>query len=231
MKKSKIKATAIIVAGGVGSRMGSEIPKQFIEVLGKPIISYTINAVSLCSDIDSIIIVTLPEYIVYCKDVVDEFGFGKVKKIVCGGATRTESVYNGLKELDDDCEIVVIHDGVRPLIDAQTISKSISAAMDFGASAVGVKMKDTIKIADASAFIEATADREKLWQIQTPQTFKRELICSLHEEASQKDVSVTDDCSLAELAGHKIKIIEGKYENIKITSPQDIYILKGLLGD
>lgn len=231
MRKSKIKSTAIIVAGGTGTRFGSEIPKQFMEVLGKPVISYTINAVSMCKDIDNIILVTLPEYIVYCKDIVDTFGFKKVKKIVCGGKTRSESVYNGIKELDDSCDIVVIHDGARPLIDTDTISKCIASAFEHGCSAAGVKMKDTVKISDSDNFIESTANREKLWQIQTPQTFRKDIVLSLHEDAHSKKISTTDDCVLAENAGYRVKIVEGKYENIKITTPQDIYIMKGLLGE
>jgi len=230
MKKAFNKSTAIVVASGTGSRMGSEIPKQFIEVMGKPIISYTLNSLSKCSDIDDIIIVTLPEYLVYCKDVVDAFNFKKVSKIVCGGQTRSQSVFNGLNELDDSCDMVVIHDGVRPLIDSDTVSKCISAAVKYGCAAVGVRMKDTIKFVE-DGFIEGTVDREKLWQIQTPQVFKKDLILSFYKNADINSISATDDCALAERAGYKIKIVEGKYENIKITTPQDIFIMKGLLGE
>ncbi len=231
MKKSSFNATAIVVAGGTGTRMGSEVPKQFIEVSGKPIIAYTLNALSKCADIRDIIIVTLPEYIVYCKDVVDTFNFCKVKKIVCGGESRSRSVFNGLKEVTADCDIVAIHDGVRPLIDEDTISSCIRAASEYGCAAVGVKMKDTIKVCDNNGFIEGTADREKLWMIQTPQVFKKDIIYSLHKEADVNGVSYTDDCILAESRGYKIKIVEGKYENIKITTPQDIFIMKGLIGE
>lgn len=229
MKSSRVKTAAIIVAGGVGSRMNSDIPKQFVEVLGKPIIAYTINALSLCKDIDEIIIATLPDYLVFCKDIVDTFGFKKVTKIIRGGDTRQESVYNGLKEIGDNIDIVAIHDGARPMIDADTITKCINAAYEHGAAAAGVKMKDTVKVVDAAEFIEYTADREKLWQVQTPQVFKKDIICSLHANAA--DSNATDDCILAEKAGYKVKLIEGRYENIKITTPQDIYIMKGLLGD
>lgn len=231
MKKNRIKTSAVIVAGGVGSRMKSDIPKQFMEVLGKPVIAYTINAVSLCKDIDEIVVVTLPEYIVFCKDVVDEFGFKKVSKIICGGSTRQESVYNGLCEINKDAEIVVIHDGARPLIEPDAISNSIHMAIQHGCSAVGVKMKDTIKLVSVDGYIESTADREKLWQVQTPQTFKKDIIISLYENLLDSDKVFTDDCMLAESEGYKIKMVEGSYENIKITTPQDIFIMKGLLGE
>lgn len=230
MKKICLNTTAIIVAGGTGSRMGSEIPKQFIEVMGKPIISYTINAFSKCDEVTDIIIVTLPEYLVYCKDIVDSFNFKKVSKIVSGGNSRSESVYNGLKELKDDCQIVAIHDGVRPMITPETVSATVSAAFEYGCAAVGVRMKDTIKVADDNGFIKHTADRDKLWQIQTPQTFKKNIIKSLYENYLKNGHTATDDCFIAEQAGYKIKIVEGSYENIKITTPQDIYIMKGLLG-
>lgn len=228
MRKGSVKTAAVIVAGGVGNRMKSDVPKQFIEVMGKPIISYTINALSKCEDIDEIIIVTLPEYLVYCGDVVKNFGFEKVTKIVSGGKTRQESVRNGLKELSDDVDIVAIHDGARPLIDVKTISECIKNAVKFGCSAPGVKIKDTVKSSDDDGFIERTVSREKLWLIQTPQVFKKEIICSLHFADTEN--GATDDCSLAENGGYKVKIVEGSYENIKITTPQDIYIMKGLLG-
>ncbi len=225
----RIKTAAIIVAGGVGSRMKLDIPKQFAEVMGKPVIAYTINAFSSCRAIDEIIIVTLPDYLVYCKDVADDFGFDKVTKIVSGGATRRESVYKGLLEADG-ADIVAIHDGARPLIDSDTIAQCIASAQRYGCAAVGVKMKDTVKSVNEDGFIEFTADREKLWQVQTPQCFKKDLILKLHAEAHQSGTDATDDCMLAESAGYSVKMVEGKYENIKMTTPQDIYIMKGLLG-
>lgn len=231
MKIRGVKTVAIVVAGGTGSRMNSDVPKQFMEVMGKPVIAYTINSLSKCNDIDEIIIVTLPDYIVYCKDIVDEFSFKKVSKIVSGGSTRQMSVYNGLKEIGDDVDIVAIHDGARPLIDSKTVCECIKTAARHGCCACGVKMKDTVKVADDNGIIQYTADREKLWQIQTPQVFKRDIICSLHEDAKDSSALATDDCMLAEQAGYEVRIVEGKYENIKITTPQDVYIMKGLLGE
>ena len=230
MENSRKKVVAIVVAGGVGSRMNSDIPKQFVEVLGKPIIAYTINSLSNCPEIDEIIVAAHPDYIVYMKDVVDEFKYNKVSKIVCGGKSRQESVYNGLLETDDTADIVAIHDGARPLIDSDTVCKCIEQARKEGCSAAGVKMKDTIKLVDTEGFIEYTADREKLWQVQTPQVFKRDIIMSLHKDAIGNN-EATDDCFLAEKAGYRVKMVEGKYENIKITTPQDIFIMKGMLGE
>ena len=240
MKRNRVKASAVIVAGGVGSRMKSDIPKQFIEVLGKPIIAYTLNAVSSCDDIDEIVIVTLPEYIVYCKDVVDAFGFKKVSNIVFGGETRRESVYNGLKEVSKDSDIVVIHDGARPLINPKTIADCIDTAAQFGCAAVGVKMKDTIKVVDSNGDIEYTADREKLWQVQTPQCFRYDIIMPAYQtlidreqELLAQGITITDDAMVVELLGDvKVKMVEGSYENIKITTPEDLVVAESFLkGD
>lgn len=229
MKSKGVKVSAIIVAAGVGSRMGTSVPKQFVEVLGKPIIAYTINSVSMCVDVDEIIVVTNSDYLVYMKDIVDTFGFKKVKKIVCGGKSRPESVANGLKEVSKESIVVAVHDGARPMIDPDVFSECIKSAEKFGCAAVGVKMKDTVKMSDDNGFIEYTVNREKLWQIQTPQIFKKEIICSLYD-FRDNNLTATDDCFLAEQAGYKVKLVEGKYENIKITTPQDIHIMTGLLG-
>lgn len=231
MKTNRVKTSAIIVASGVGSRMKTDIPKQFLEVFGKPIIAYTINAISNCTNVDEIVVVTLPDYIVFCNDVVNEFNFKKVSKIICGGSTRQESVRNGLLELSDDTDVVVIHDGARPLVEPDIIKDSVHSALKFGCAAVGVKMKDTVKVVDSDGYILSTADREKLWQVQTPQTFKKDIILSLYKNLESSDIQFTDDCMLAEAAGYKVKIIPGSYENIKITTPQDIFIMKGLLGE
>lgn len=228
MKIGSVKTVAIIVAGGVGSRMKSDIPKQFIDVMGKPVIAYTINAFSKNESISEIIVVTLPEYLVFCGDVVKKFDFKKVTKIVCGGTTRQESVRNGLEEIPEDTDVVAIHDGARPLIDSATISECIKNALEFGCSAPGVKIKDTVKASDDGGFVSHTVNRDNLWLIQTPQVFKKEIINSLHFNSNI--TIATDDCMLAENAGYKVKIVEGSYENIKITTPQDIYIMKGLLG-
>ena len=226
-KKKKQKISALIVAGGVGSRMGKDVPKQFIEVLGKPIIAYTIDAFSQNSDVDEIVIVTLEDYIVYCKDVVDTFGFEKVKSIICGGATRQESVYRGLLEITGD--FVLIHDGARPLIKQNVINDCIETVMVKSACAVGVKVKDTLKIADTEKIIKATPDRERIFSIQTPQCFKTSDILSAHKSAMDSSFFGTDDAVLYERIGGEVRIVEGDYSNIKITTPIDIAIMEAYL--
>lgn len=226
-KKKKPKVSALIVAGGVGNRMGASVPKQFIEVLGKPVIAYTLDAFSNNNDIDEIVVVTLEEYIVFCKDIVEAFGFKKVKSIICGGATRQESVYNGLLEVTG--EYVLIHDGARPLVSQGVINECIATVISKSACAVGVKVKDTLKIADDEKIIKATPDREHIYAIQTPQCFKTEDILNAHKVAIETSFFGTDDAVLYEKIGGKIMIVEGEYTNIKITTPIDLAVMETYL--
>ncbi len=228
-KKAARDVSAIIVAGGKGERMGGELPKQFMEVLGKPVLSYTIHALSLCPEIAEIIIVTLGDYLVFCKDLAEEFGFQKVTKIICGGRERQDSVYNGLLELPETARYVVVHDGVRPLVRAETISACIAQAKQFGAAAAAVKAKDTVKTADSNQMITGTANRENLWFVQTPQVFEKKLLLEAHRRAIEDQYTATDDCMLVERLGQPVKLVTGEYENIKITTPQDLFIMEGLL--
>ena len=226
-KKKEKKISALIVAGGVGNRMGSDVPKQFIEVLGKPVIAYTIEAFEKSDCIDEIVIVTLEDYIVFCKDIVDSFGFSKVKSIISGGKTRQESVYNGLKEITG--EYVLIHDGARPLVSQEVIKNCVYTVTTYGACAVGVKVNDTLKIADDNKIIKGTPDREHIYAIQTPQCFKTEEIISAHKSAMESGFSGTDDAMLYERLGGNIKIVYGDYSNIKITTPIDIAVMEAYL--
>lgn len=229
-KKTAHDVSAIVVAGGKGERMGGELPKQFMEVLGKPVLSYTIHALSACPEVAEIIIVTLGDYLVFCKDLVDEFAFRKVTSIICGGKQRQDSVYNGLLELSESVRYVVVHDGVRPLVQPETISACIAEAKRYGAAAAAVKAKDTVKIADANQMITGTADREGLWFVQTPQVFEKDLLLEAHRRALADQYTATDDCMLVERLGQPVKLVKSEYENIKITTPQDLFIMEGLLG-
>ena len=228
-KQPKPKISAVIVAAGNGARMGTDCPKQFLTVFDKPIIAYTLQKFCDCDYVDSIVLVTQSDYIPLCRRICTSYGFDKVKVITEGGATRRESVANGLAQLPDDCEYVMIHDGARPLIDADMLEKSVTAAIENGAAAVGVRVKDTIKYSDDGKYITQTVDRSRLWQIQTPQMFEKNLIVGCHDRAARENIDATDDCMLAEKCGVKVAIVEGKYENIKITSPADLYIMQGLL--
>ena len=225
------KNAAVIVAAGSGTRMGTQIPKQFLEVMGKPILAHTVDKFQNNDAISEIVIVTSEAYIPFCGNMVKEYGFDKVKAIVIGGATRQMSVMNGISQIGDDVDNVFIHDGARPLVSHRVITKCAETLREVSACAVGVPMKDTIKYSENGEYIDRTVDRSRLWQIQTPQCFSVKLITECHKKASQEGFEATDDCMLMEHYGERVALVEGDYENIKITSPQDIYVMEGLLSD
>lgn len=210
--------------------MGSDIPKQFMEVAGRPVLAYTLDKFQNCPGIDEIVIVTRSDSIVLCKSIVDTYGFSKVSVITEGGTTRQQSVKLGIAQVSEKDGYVLIHDGARPMIDTATIEKCIDSVIEHGAAAVGVPMKDTVKYSDNGKFITKTVDRSRLWLIQTPQAFEKELIKQCHVNAEKEGFEATDDCMLAEHFGINVALVEGEYENIKITSPSDIYVMEGLLG-
>lgn len=219
------KVTALIVAGGIGKRMGKDINKVFLPLAGKTIIEHTLNAF-FCSDcVDETVIVTRREDIEECCRL---FCNAKKKvRIFEGGKTRQESVYNGLKEIKEG--IVAIHDAARALIDTQAIEKSVDACEKYGAAAVGVSCVDTLKKADEEGFITQTVERNGIYRIQTPQTFRINDIKYAHERAIKERFEATDDCGLYEKYIGKIKIVEGKSSNIKITFPEDLIFAETIL--
>lgn len=215
---------AVIVAGGKGTRMNSNISKQFMVINEKPIIAYTIEAFDSHEEIDEIILV-LPENEIdyYQKNIMNRYPFKKLKALVKGGSTRQESVYCGLVEAQD-CDIVLIHDGVRPFVSERIITEGIAYARSYGAAACGVTPKDTIKIKDEDGFSVKTPDRSKLFAVQTPQCFLFPLIREAHEKIRENNISVTDDTMAVEAIGKRVYLYEGSYDNIKITTAEDIII-------
>ena len=220
--KDNIFCSAVIVAAGIGKRMKADRPKQFLELCGKTIIERTAAVFSGCSAIDEIILVSGKEGLEVCRELFKDIE--KPVKYVLGGSERYESVYNGIKAVDDRCSIIAIHDGVRPFVTEKLILKSIESAVEYGACAAGVKSKDTVKICDSDGFVVSTPVRDNVYSIQTPQTFKREIIVDSYEKAVMSGIFGTDDAALAENAGYKVKIIEGSYDNIKITTPDDLLV-------
>lgn len=222
--------TAIVLAAGKGSRMKSSIQKQFMRLGEKPVLYYSLKAFQ-DSRVNQIILVTGKDDIEYCKkEIIEKYGFTKVKDVVAGGRERYESVACGLQRLQEG--IVLIHDGARPCIDEDIINRSIDAARTYGACSVGMPVKDTIKIVDDEQMGVETPNRSYLWQVQTPQTFQVELIQeAFHKRKENPCTIVTDDTMMIEFYLHKkVKMIEGSYRNIKITTPEDIEIAKVFLG-
>lgn len=213
----------IIVAAGSGKRMGANIPKQFLPLCGRPILSHTIAAFERSPDTDEIIIVTNAENVEYVKNEIAA-PYKKVKKVVCGGSERQYSVFNGLREISAGCETVLIHDGVRPFVTPECIKNIIEETKLYGCCVLAVPVKDTIKVCDKDGFIESTPDRACLWQAQTPQAFKYDIILRAHRQAQEDGFLGTDDSMLTERLGYKTKVVSGSYENIKITTPEDMEI-------
>lgn len=213
------KVGAVIVAAGSGKRMGTDIPKQFLLLNDEPIIRHTVEKFQNCKKIDEIVVVTGKEHINTCRDILKDTD--KLKDVVPGGKERQDSVVKGIEALSDDCEYVLIHDGVRPFIKNDDILRVIEAVKKWGACVMAVKSKDTVKIAE-EGFVKATPDRSTLWNAQTPQAFKTDLIKKAYKKAAEEKAVLTDDAMAAELLGERVRIVEGGYYNIKITTPEDL---------
>jgi len=222
--------SAIIAAGGQGRRMNSSVSKQFLNIKGHPILYYTLNKFEKMDELNSIVLVTGEADIDYTREkIVKRYRFKKVE-LVSGGKERQDSVYNGLRKLSPQTDIVVIHDGVRPFVPRQIIESSIAAAVEYKAVGVAVPVKDTIKVVDSDNTIKSTPDRSTLWAMQTPQTFHYDIIMKAYEKAMAEGFYGTDDTVLVERLGFPVKIIEGAYENIKITTPEDIVLAEAFIS-
>ena len=221
--------SVIIVAAGSGKRMNMGINKQFIKLNKKEIIAHTIEAFYKNKNIDEIIVcIKKEEEELFKKEIIDKNKFKNIK-IAYGGKERQDSIYNGLRKLSNKCNIVLIHDGARPFVDDRIINESISTAMEKKAVVVGTPVKDTIKIVN-DGNIEGTPSRATLWSAQTPQTFEYDLIIRAYDEAYKNNYYGTDDSMLVENIGQKVTMIMGSYDNIKITSPEDIGIGEQILN-
>lgn len=225
-----MKVVALIAAAGLGKRMNAKISKPFIPIFGKPILAYTIEKFEQCKFIEKIYLIVNQEERDFCsKDIILKYNFSKVQELIEGGETRQDSVYNGLKVLDPDTDIVVIHDGARPLVEETIIQESIEAAQEYGAAIAAVPLKDTVKKSRKDFFINETLNREEIWRAQTPQTFKYDIILSAYHQSYKEKFFATDDAAIVERYGHKVKMIIGSEENIKITTPFDIIIAENFL--
>ena len=216
-----MKTIAIITAAGYGKRMGK--PKQFLEIYGKPILERTISVFEQAKIIDEIIVVVNEE------DVARVKKSGKVRQVISGGRKRQDSVFNALNVLPEDVEIVAIHDGARPFVTPEIIEQAVSEAIKVGAVVVGVPVKDTIKSVRSSGLgVRSTLNRNELWAAQTPQVFKKDIILKAYQDGKDK-FQVTDDAMLVEKMGKPVKMVMGSYQNIKITTPEDLIVAQGIL--
>ena len=226
----KKRCTAIVLAGGQGKRMGTAVQKQYIELCGKPVLFYALHTFQNSGVIDEIILVVGEGQEEYCRqNIVKKYGFTKVSKVVVGGTERYYSVWNGLQEVSEG--YVFIHDGARPFVSGEMIARAYEEVQKYGACVVGMPVKDTIKIADEDGFSKETPNRKDVWMIQTPQVFETGLVKEAYEALlHEKEISATDDATAVEqMLGRRVKLVVGSYENIKITTPEDLKIAQALL--
>jgi 2-C-methyl-D-erythritol 4-phosphate cytidylyltransferase len=224
--------TAIIVAAGVGKRMGQATPKQFLPLLGQPLLAHTLIPFEAVQEVGEIIVLVPTGWEEHCRSVViEKNGFKKVSKVISGGKARQDTVYIGLKEAATTSDVVVVHDGVRPLVTEALIQISIKTAADCGAAVVAIPLTDTLKQVTLDGLIRRTLKREGLWLVQTPQTFQKEIILEAYEGAFRDHFSGTDDAALVERAGFPIKIVPGSAMNLKITTPEDFRLAEIFLRD
>ena len=213
------KTAVIIVAGGTGSRMGTDMPKQFLKIRNKEILLHTAEIFAACGIADKIVIVCHADYIEHCRNLTLSVNAGI--SVVCGGNTRQESVFAGLAEVRE-YDYVLVHDAVRCLVSCEDIKKLYSELLSGNSCTLAVKVKDTVKMSDEAGFVTSTLPREFLWNIQTPQAFETDKLFRAHEYALETGFAGTDDCSVMEHFGEKVKLVEGSYENIKLTTPSDL---------
>ena len=231
----KAKCTAIVLAAGQGKRMGTKIQKQYLEIDGKPILYYSLQAFEQSELIDEIVLVVGTGQSDYCKtQMVSKYGFKKVKTIVEGGKERYHSVANGINAISWENDMVFIHDGARPFVTEEILQRAYDEVLSSHACVVGMPVKDTVKIADNNRNVVNTPNRSNVWQIQTPQVFDMDLITQAYDKLIKQEemllkqnVAITDDAMVVEcFSDVQVKLVEGSYQNIKITTPEDIDIAK-----
>lgn len=221
--------SAIIPAAGFGERMGATISKQFLMLDGKPILVHTLERFQACEIVSEIIVATQPSSLSLIEEVRQKYALTKVKPPVEGGERRQDSIANALRCVDERAEIVSVHDAVRPFVHLKEITQSIETAKYYGASIVAVRAKDTMKQASTDGRVEKTLNRSSLWSVQTPQAFQKQILLDAYRFAEKNNLTATDDSFLVEHIGISPIIVEGSYENIKVTTPDDLLLAELLV--
>jgi 2-C-methyl-D-erythritol 4-phosphate cytidylyltransferase len=218
-----MKTSVIIVAAGQGERFGGEVPKPFYSLKGQPILAHVLKAFDEVDEVEEMIVVLRHDMIgEFWENWVQKFNFKKLIKTTTGGAKRADSVWNGLQQISKEHEVVLVHDAARPLIDAALIKNVIHSAHQWGGVIPGLKIKPTVKELDSDGFIVKTHNREHLWEAQTPQGFRVQLLNQAYVKAGERSADATDEAYLLEKAGMRVKVIDGDPKNIKITTQEDV---------
>jgi 2-C-methyl-D-erythritol 4-phosphate cytidylyltransferase len=231
MEEIRPKNVAIVPAAGLGRRMGGQ-KKTYLALAGLPVLTHTLRALEACAAITAIIVVTTPGDEEFClREVIEPAGIRKVTAVLPGGKTRQDSVAIGLASVPaiaETASVVIVHDGARPLVTIDIIERTIAAAETKGAAIAAVRVKDSIKEV-SEGVVTKTLARDTLYAVQTPQAFDRELLRRAHKRASEDGFIGTDEASLVERLGVEITVVEGSYENIKITTPEDLLVAESIL--
>lgn len=225
-----MEVIAIIPAAGEGKRTKTSLRKQFLPINGKPVLAHTLEKFQKIQAVDGIIVLVPRGLVRYCKEyIVKKYSLDKVFKVMTGGKGRQDSVRNGLNVTPPECQLVLVHDGVRPLISKDHILACIKAAKRYGAAITAVRAIDTVKLSTDDAVILETMDRKNVWLAQTPQVFRYSILKQAYDLAYKDGFYGTDEASLVERLGKKVKLVEGSYRNIKITTREDIAIAELIL--
>jgi len=220
----------VIAAAGIGSRMGSKINKQYLNLNSRPILTYSLNVFEEYKAVDEIVIVAHTRDVEYCeKEVVKKYGYRKISRVIAGGEQRQDSVWAGLQCLEKDSDYVAVHDGARPLFSSHLLEKLLEEAREWGAAIPGLAARDTMKMVDRDGFVTMTLDRSSVVTIQTPQIFSFDELYQAYESAYEEGYMSTDDAALFEKYIGRVKIVPGEYRNIKITTPEDLIVAASLI--
>jgi len=220
----------VIAAAGKGSRMGTTTNKQYMLLKGAPVLSYSLEFFEKLPVVNQIVVVCARDEVDYCKEeIIKRFKFNKVAAVVPGGQERQDSVWAGLQQLGADTDLVAVHDGARPVLSAEVLTRLLAEAREWGAAIPGIASRDTVKLGDRDGFVRQTLDRTSVYAIQTPQVFNYTELVTAYREAREEEFLGTDDASLFERYIGRVKIVPGDYNNIKITTPQDMIVAEALL--
>lgn len=230
MPRSRPKVFVVVPAAGAGTRLGGSIKKQFLLLKDKPILVHTLQRFEHCPDVDEIAVAVPEQSIAEVESLLSQYRLHKVSKVTVGGERRQDSVFNVLKRLSlKASDIVLVHDGVRPFIESKRISHLVRVCKEHGAAVLAVQPKDTIRRSAGGEFFDQTLDRNALWLVQTPQAFRASVLIRAFERAKKEKFYSTDEAGLVERMGLRARIVEGSYDNIKITTHEDLELGKLIL--
>lgn len=229
-----MRVAAIIPAAGLGRRMQHDTPKTYLHLAGKPILIHTLEVFEKVPEVHEVVVVVHPEDLEFCQEeVIEAYPLKKVLRLVPGGKERQDSVYNALRVLwkhAKELDIILVHDGVRPLVDPAQVGKVVAAARRHGGAVLGIPCQDTLKRINARGEVQGTVDRRELWQIQTPQAFRAALLWRAYQEAMERGFYATDEAALVEALGETVVVVPGSPLNLKITTPDDLKIAEAILA-